>query len=202
MIALNQVATFLLNDLTCNDTKNLALVERHIFCGPPTAYMSRRVYNRVHRINKLFILPHLWDFVDTLIIEKPNLHILQESLKDLDIKSLELRWTFPFVQDTTNPPKLDLNNWSPFLKILRIQEDGLARHCVPFIKNIQVKLKILDIRNVHSNVCIPQLENLIKNSKEVQICECLSSYITEEKKFEVFKCLFSVHVPQETNHEN
>jgi hypothetical protein len=201
MISLNHVATFLLNDLSSCDTKNLALVHRHIFCGPPTAYMSRRVYNRVN-FKKIYNLPLLWDFVDTLIIEKPNLHILQESLQNLDIKSLELRWTFPFVKATTHPPLINLNKWSPYLKKLIIREDGLAFHCLPLFSNIRVQLKILDIKNVHSKKNIEGLEELIKCSKQVKICECLSSYITDEKKFEIFKCLFSVQEPHEINHQN
>ena len=202
MVSLQQVATFLLKDLSRVDTCNLALVEKQIFFGPPTSYITTRVYNRVHRKKHLHI-PRLWDFVDTLVIEKPNLHILETSLEGLDIKSLELRWTFPFVQITTDPPLLDLKKWSPYLKVLRIREDGIARHSLPLFANlVPFDLKLLDIRNIHSKLSVINLQNIIQLSLKVQMCQCLSDFICLEKKIELFPCLFTTQVPNNAENEN
>jgi hypothetical protein len=203
------VATFLLRDLSVSDTQSLALVQKEIFCGPPTSYVSRKVINSVRRV--LSNIPTLWDFVEKLTIEKPNLHTLKTSLLNVDINTLELRWTaYPFVSATTLPPPIDFPAWVPKLAVLIVKEQGVAKHCLPLFECLIIpkRLRLLDFKGVHCTKDNKELSNISKILSdcaeikcEVHICECLLSQtikLRRHQKLTVFPCSF-LFVPEGPN---
>ena len=190
MPTLCDIASFLIDRIDCEETKNLALVNSQIFNGPPTSYISRSVYNNVpiRLINKN---SKLWDFVEKIKLKKPNLHTLQDSLKDLDINTLTLEWSFPSIRATTNPPILDLATIAPYLKILILKENGNADYSLPFFKSLILpsKLKLLDVSQLHLPININDFLIVIEAAKGIQckFCSCcniITSQFWERKWIE------------------
>ena len=171
------IATFLLQNLSAKDTNRLALVHREIFCGPPTSYVSRKVYNCVKRSKSKF--PSLTDFVEKLRIVKPNLHSIAFSLQCVDINSLTLEWRYPYVRATTAPPCLDLETLAPNLAVFRIVEDRAADHCLAVFHNLKLPLRLrkLDFSGVHSP---PQLYHTtlisLAKSRKTEFCSCCDHF--------------------------
>lgn len=170
------VATFLFESLNVNDTKNLALVHSEIFNGPPTSFISTSVYNRVPK-RKRSDNSKFWDYVKTLNLKKPNLHILKESLKGLDLITLTLEWSFPIVRSTTFP-EIDLQDVCPKLVSLTLKEYGQAKHSLLFFKTLKLPntLKYFDVSHLH----LPENEEdfypviLSAKGKISRFCSCCS----------------------------
>ena len=212
-LVLSDVATFLLDKISLNDALSLSLVEKEILCGPPVAYISRKVYNGVKRLRSdaRSDLPALWDFVEKLVIEKPNLHTLDESLKNVDINTLELRWTYPFVYTTSHPSCVNLSSWTKNLAVLRIREDAQARLSLSLFRELTIpdRLKLFDLEHVHvlqdetddQKQALQNLAKILMSSKcNVMLCECLldaiepfldiSETTITTRKWTIFNCSF------------
>lgn len=175
MPSLCDIASFLLDRIDCKETKNLALVNSQIFNGPPTAYISRSVYNNVPK-RKINSNSKLWDFVEKIKLKKPNLHTLKDSLKGLDINTLTLEWSYPTVRSTTIPPSMDLPTFSPYLKVLILKENGKADHSLLFFQSLILPkhLKLLDVSELHLPTNIDDFLPVINSAKgrNCKFCSC------------------------------
>lgn len=210
MTTLCNIATLLLRSLDANDTNNLALVNSEIFYGPPTFYISRSIYNRISPKRKRCALePELRDFVERLKIIKPNLHLLTESLKSMDINTLTLQWKFPYVRSTTLAPELDLKSLTPHLAHLSVQEEGRADFCLDLFRGLTIpsRVQTLDFSGVHfpKKKSIEKFANVLKCASGFRavFCSCCDSLTRSswERGWTATACSFSPF-PDESICEN
>ncbi len=174
------VATFVLSLLNAKETNELACVHSEIFYGPPTSFVSRSTHNRVQKRKRTVALIN---FVEHLKIFNPNLHLLEESLKETDLNALTLEWRAPFVRATSNPPSLDFISTSPNLRTICVKEPHKdADYCLPFfdmIESMPKRLKRLDFSEIHfckESKTIEKIMHLSLNIETV-FCECISRFL-------------------------
>jgi len=174
MTCVFDVATFLFEYLSLNEIKNLTLVHRDILNGPVTNFIAISAHSRAPK-RKDFEGPLIRDFIEKLTIKKPNLHLLNEWLCDLDLNALILIWTFPCVRATTDPPSIDLKKHVPHLKTLKIVENGNSVYCLPFFKSgftIPDRLKLLDLSDLHISKEPTDFNFVIDRCKNVTTVFC------------------------------
>lgn len=182
------VATFVLSLLNAKETNELSCVNSEIFYGPPTSFISRSTQNRVKKRKRSTLI----NFIEHLKIYNTNLHLLEESLLEMDLNALTLEWRAPFVRATTRPPVLNLNLICPNLKTITIKEPlKEADFCLPFFEMISVlpsRLKYLDVSEVHFSSS-EQISDLIRLSQNIEtnFCECIKPFLTTFEKKWTFK---------------
>jgi hypothetical protein len=142
-------------------------------------------------------LPILSDFVDKVKIIKPNLHLLSESLHGMDINTLTLEWSFPFVRATSLPPEIDLKSLCPHLAYLTVKEDGVqSDHCLPFFRGLSLpkRLRVLDLSKVHFPKNEVQFRDvlIVARGMKTIFCSCCHEFTKDawENKWKEVDCLF------------
>jgi hypothetical protein len=103
---------------------------------------------RSHRVSELNNL------VTSMYIEKPNLHLLAETLSCYSgLVTLEISFPAPLVRAHSPPVPLDLARLLPSLRVLRFAAEG-SEHChtmLAAVASLPRLLAFIDFRHVHGD---------------------------------------------------